>query len=64
MLIFENIQTIYYLHTHKYIYIITQHAPAYTTIANTTMTHSFRNYIQWVGTSHIVKGGAFFVYIQ
>ena len=26
------------------------------------MTHSFRNYIQWVGTLHVVKGGAFFVY--
>ena len=47
-----------------YIYTITQHAPVYTTTANTTMTHSFRNNIQWVGTLHVVKGEAFFVYIQ
>ena len=70
MLIFENIQTRNYLHTqikyniYIYTHTITQHAPVYTTTAYTTMTHSFRNYIQWVGTLHVVKGGAFFVYIQ
>ena len=49
MLIFENIQTSYYLHTqYIYIYTITQHAPVYTTIANTTMTHSFRNHVETI----------------
>ena len=54
MLIFENIQTRNYLHTqikiyiiYIYIHTITQHAPVYNITANTTMTHSFRNYIQW-----------------
>ena len=50
--------------TYKCTHTITQHAPVYTTTANTTMTHSFRNYIQRVGTLHVIKGGAFFVYIQ
>ena len=70
MLIFEYMQTSYHylteiLHTHNNTYThLTQHAPVYTTIATTIMTHSIRYYIQRMSTLHVVEGGAFCVYVQ